>query len=245
MKKIRIKVLPIAFLMAIISVVAAVGLIYNMLEKSNNPLLTNKPDIVLPNFVGQTETQAKADENFNFEVEYVYSDEVEKDIIISQKPKAPRSVKQSSTIKLKVSKGVMTSEMPDVRMESRALAEETLNKLGVHIYFQKEVSENMPAGLVIRTDPEMGTPINSGDMVTVYISTAEKVKNGIVPNLIGTDIVEARKAVVKARLKLNVINIQTDAPAGTVMWQNHGAGAQLPIGTPIELHVSVGPAEDD
>ncbi len=245
MKKIKIRILPIAAVMAVISVIASVAMIYNILEKSNNPLLTNQPDVVLPNFVGQTEAQATADEQFRYEIEYTYSDEYEKDVVISQKPKAPRSVKQHSTVKLKVSKGTMISEMPDVKMVSRALAEETLDKLGVHIYFQKEVNTDMPAGLVIRTEPEAGALVNSGDMVTVYISTAEKIKNGEVPNLIGTDIVEARKAVVKSRLKLNVVNVQHSEPAGTVIWQNHGAGAQLPIGTPLEIHVSVGEGEEE
>ena len=240
MKKIKIKVLPVAFVLAVISIIAAVAMIYNILEKSNNPLLTNQPDISLPNYVGKTESQATADGNFKFEVEYTYSDEFEKDVVISQKPKAPRSVKQNSTVKLKVSKGVMTSEMPDIRMVSQALAEETLNELGVHIYFQKEENTEMLPGLVIRTEPEAGVTVSSGEVVVVYVSTAEKVKNGVVPNLIGTDIMEARRALVKSRLRVNIINVQNPEPPGTVVWQNHGAGAQLPIGTPIELHVSAG-----
>ena len=244
MKKIRIGILPVAFVMAVISAVAAVAMIYNILEKSNNPLLTNQPDVQIPNFVGMTEQKVTEKADFKYEFEYVYDDEVEKGVVISQKPKAPRAVKQNSTVKLKVSKGVMTSEMPDVRMVSKALAEKELNELGVHIYFQKEETSEMLPGLVISTEPEAGTPVNSGEMVVVHISTAEKVKNGIVPRLVGTDIVEARKAVVKARLKLNIVNVENPEPAGTVIWQNHGEGAQLPVGTPVEIHVSVGPDED-
>ena len=231
--------------LAVLSVVAAIFSIYNMLEKSGNPLLTNKPDVILPNFVGMTKTEAEADSSFTYEFEYVYNDEYEKDIVVSQKPKAPRSVKEGSTVKLKVSKGVMTSEMPDVKMVSRQLAQEELEKLGAHIYFHKEVNDDIPVGMVIRTEPEAGAVVNSGDMVTVYVATAEKVKNGVVPNLIGKDVVEARKELVKSRLKVQIVNVHNSEPAGTVLWQNHGAGAQLPIGTPIEIHVSNGEDNDD
>ncbi len=220
-------------------------MIYNMLEKSNNPLLTSKEDIDLPNFVGQTEKQAKTDKNFIFEVEYVYSDEYEKDVIISQKPKAPRSVKEDSTVKLKVSKGTLISEMPSVVMESRGLAEQKLNELGVHIYFQKEENTEMPTGLVIRTEPEAGALVSSGEMVTVYISTPEKIKNGLVPDIMGKDIAEARRMIVKSRLKINIVNVKSHEPPGTVIWYAHGAGAQLPIGTPIDVHVSDGSDDDD
>ncbi len=232
-------------ILAVVSVVAAVFSIYRILEKSNNPLLTNQPDVQLPNFVGMTEEQAVEEDGFNYEFEYVFDDENEEGVIISQKPKAPRSVKLNSTVKLKISKGPQISEMPDVVLESRLLAEEKLNELGVHIYFQKVEDKEVPAGLVIKTEPEAGELINSGDMVTVYIATPEKIKNGIVPNLIGKDIVEARKAIVKSRLKVQVVNIHHSDPAGTVVWQNHGAGAQLPIGTPIEIHVSNGEDSDD
>ncbi|MBE6878771.1 MAG: PASTA domain-containing protein [Ruminococcaceae bacterium] len=245
MKKIKIKILPVVFVLAVASVIAAAVMIYNMLEESNNPLLTSKPDIVLPNFVGITEEQAKSDKNFSFEVEYVYNDEYEENVIISQKPKAPRSVKQNSTVKLKVSKGTMVSEMPAVLMESRGLAEQKLNEIGVHIYFQKEENSEMPAGLVIRTEPEAGTLVTSGEMVTVYISTPEKIKNGVVPDIMGKDISEARRMIVKSRFKMNIINVESPEQPGTVVWYAHGAGAQLPIGTQIDIHVSAGPDYDD
>lgn len=231
--------------LAILSVAASAYSIYNMLEKSNNPLLTNQPDVQLTNFVGMSEEQAIKDESFRYEFEYVFDDEIEQGVVISQKPKAPRAVKLNSTVKLKVSKGPQISEMPDVLLESRPLAEQELNELGVHIYFQKVEDNKVPAGMVIKTEPEAGAVISSGDMVTVYIATPEKIKNGIVPNLINKDVVEARKELVRSRLKVQVVNIYHSAPAGTVVWQNHGAGAQLPIGTPIELHVSNGEDSDD
>ena len=74
-KKIKIKILPVMLVLAILSVAASAYSIYNMLEKSNNPLLTNQPDVQLTNFVGMSEEQAIKDESFRYEFEYVFDDE--------------------------------------------------------------------------------------------------------------------------------------------------------------------------
>ena len=137
-KKVRRKkrrlLLPVMAVLAIASVAAAVTMIYDILEKSENPLITNQPDVSLPNFVGMTMDQVEADTSFNYEVEYVYNSEFEKDTVISQKPTAPRTVKQNSLVMLKVSKGVLTSEMPDLAKQPKVQAEMKLAELGVDVY---------------------------------------------------------------------------------------------------------------
>lgn len=228
------------FVMAVLSVAASAAVIFNMMEKSGNSLLTSQPDVNVPNYVGMTEEEAKSDKGFSFETEYVYNAEVEEGVVISQKPKAPRLVKENSTVKLKVSLGVLTSEIPELEMYTKAQAEEILREMDVNVYIKKVSDKELPEGLVKGTDPQAGQLVNSGDTVTVYVTGAVKSTTATVPNLIGKDIAEARRLIVGARLKIHKVDVQTDQPAGTVVWQNHGAGAQLPIGTPLEIHVSNG-----
>ena len=240
MKKFKIRLLSVAVVLAIASMAASALIIYNMLEKSGNPLLTNQPDITLPNFVGLTEEEVKAENDFAFEVEYVYNSEYEEGVVVSQKPKAPRSVKQNSVVKLKVSKGVLSGELPDLTMYTQTQAQEKLEELEVHVYIKKVEKRDMPEGVVVNMEPQAGQTVNAGDTVILYVSTAEKVTAAIVPNVVGKDISEARRLIIGARLKINLINVQSEEPVGTVIWQNHGAGAQLPQGTPLEIHVSAG-----
>jgi len=244
-KKVRRKkrkiALPIAATLAVVSVFVAVYLIYNILEKSNNPLLTSQPDISLPSFVGMTESQVRADEDFQYEVEYVYNSEYDKDVVISQKPTAPRTVKKNSIVKLKVSKGVLTSTMPDLEKQPRNQAEAALSELGVDLYIKMEERDDFPEGLVIKTEPSAGENISSGDVVTLYIAVEEVSRTRISPNVIGMQVAEARTAISTSGLRVRVVETVNEQPAGTVIWQEHGPGAELPVGTLVEIHVSIGP----
>ena len=236
----KIKLLPIAFVLAVLSVAVSAFYIYNMLEKNGNPLITHQPDVELPNFVGLTETEVKAENDFVFEVEYMYNEEYEAGVVFAQKPKAPRAVKQHSAVKLKVSKGVMSSELPDLEMYTKEQAQKRLEEMGAHVYIKKVENAELPEGLVTGMDPQPGQIIKGGETVTLYVSTAEKITTATVPAVVGMDIADARREIIGARLKMNCINVQSEEPVGTVLWINHGAGAQLPQGTPLEVHVSAG-----
>lgn len=240
-KKKRKIVLPVMLVLAVASVAGAAVLIYNILEKSENPLLTSQPDVNLPNFVGMTESEVKADENFNYEVEYVYNSEYEKDVVIAQKPTAPRTVKKSSTVILKVSKGVMTSTMPDLVKEPKIQAENKLSELDVDIYIKMKERDDFPEGLIIKTEPAAGETVKSGDVVTIYVAMEEIQRTRIVPNVVGEDVSEARRIISNAGLRVKVVETANEQPFGTVIWQNHGAGVELETGSLVEIHVSVGP----
>ena len=233
-------ILPVMLFLAIVSVASAAGLIYLILEKSNNPLMTNQPDVSLPNFVGMTEEQAHQQGGFVFEKEYVFSSEYDKDVIIAQKPTAPRTVKGNSTVKIKVSKGAMSSTMPDLLLDPKEKARRELSDLGVDIYIKMEASEEIPNGLVIRTEPEAGETIKSGDIVTIYIAADEINKTRISPNVIGLQAEEARQAISEAGLRVKVVLTANEQPFGTVIWQSYGPEAEVPVGTEIEIHVSAG-----
>ncbi len=227
-------------ILAAASVAASLGLIYIILEKSSNPLLTKQPDVELPNFVGMTEAQVKAVDGFNYEIEYMHNSEYDEGVVFAQKPTAPRSVKANSTVKLKVSKGALTAEMPDIVKAPRAKAEMELAKYDVDIYIKMEESTTMPEGLVIRTQPAVGEPIKSGDVVTIYIAADEVDSNRIVPGVVGMNIEDAKKKLTQSGLSTRMVLTANDQPAGTVIWQSLGEGAQVRVGTVVELHVSAG-----
>ena len=240
-KKKRKLVLPIMAFLATASVVCAVMLIYNILEKSENPLLTSQPDVSLPSFVGLSVSEVMADKDFNYEVEYVYNSEYDKDVVIAQKPTAPRTVKKNSTVILKVSQGVMSSIMPDLVKEPKIQAEKELSELGVDIYIKMEERDDFPEGLVIKTEPAAGETVNSGDVVTIFVAMEEIQRTRFVPNVIGSDVTEARRVISNSGLRVKVVETVNEQPMGTVIWQNHGAGVELPTGSVVEIHVSVGP----
>ncbi|MBE6894939.1 MAG: Stk1 family PASTA domain-containing Ser/Thr kinase [Ruminococcaceae bacterium] len=234
--------LPVmAGLAAAFMVSAAVG-IYFIFKLSGNPLLTNQPDVSLPSFVGMTVNQAKTDGDFKFEVEYVYNDEYEKDIVFSQTPKAPRTVKKHSTVKLRVSKGVMTSELPNLKNYTRSEAEKVLSELGVNIAVETEETKDVVNGSVIRTEPADGSIVSSGSLVIVYIAVDPTLQNRTVPNVVGCEnLSAARKAITAAGLRVGSYTLsESHDPEGTVIGQTPSAGEEVPAGSAVVLVVSSG-----
>jgi len=224
-----------------LSAVVAVTLIFKM---SGNALLSNKPEIELPSFVGMTETQVKkSGYNLKFEYEYQYNDEFEKDVVFAQTPKAPRTVKENSTVKLKVSKGVMTSEMPDLKNFTRAEAQKVLEDLGVNIAVDTVETKDVVDGNVVKTEPEAGELIKSGSTVTIYIAIDQEKNTREVPNVVGSaDLATARRAITAAGLRVeNYTQAESYEPVGTVIAQTPEAGKELPAGSGITLVISSGP----
>lgn len=216
--------------------------VYFIFKLSGNPLLTRQPEVDLPSFIGLTESQAKSDKNFKFEVEYIYNDEYEKDIVFSQTPKSSRVVKKNSTVRLKVSKGVMTSELPNLKSYTRSEAEKVLNELGVNISVKTEETKDVVSGSVIRTEPAEGSIVSSGSLVTVYIAVDPTLQNRIVPNVVGCEnLAAARKAISAAGLRVGSYTLsESYEPEGTIIGQTPAYGTEVRAGSAVVLVVSGG-----
>lgn len=241
-KKGRQMLLPVMAGLAAAFLISAVVSVYFIFKLSGNPLLTKQPEVDLPSFVGMTISQAKSDKDFKFEVEYVYNDEYEKDVVFSQTPKAPRTVKKNSTVKLKVSKGIMTSEMPNLKNYTRAEAEKVLNDLGVNIAIETEETKDIVNGSVVRTEPEEGAIVSSGSLVTIYIAVDPTLQNRTVPNVVGLENLEAaRRAISAAGLRVGSYTLsESYEPEGAIIAQTPSAGEEVPAGSAVVLVVSSG-----
>ena len=236
--------LPIMAGLAAAFMISAVVGIYFIFKMSGNELLSRQPDVQMPSFIGMTESQVKNSEyNFIYEVEYQYNDEYEKDVVFSQTPKSPRTVKEGSTVKLKVSKGLMTSEMPDLRNFTRAEAQKVLEGMGVNISVDTIDTKDVVDGSVVKTDPEMGTIVTSGSTVTIYIAIDQEKNIREVPNVVGSvDLATARRAITAAGLRVaSFTTAESFDPVGTVIAQTPEAGTELPAGGSVILVVSSGP----
>ncbi|MFB8385977.1 Stk1 family PASTA domain-containing Ser/Thr kinase [Microbacterium sp. NPDC055910] len=115
-----------------------------------------------------------------------------------------------------------------------------------------EASRDVPAGQVIRTDPEAGQRVDRDAEVAVYISLGPA--QATVPALIGSTEVDARETLSSLYIEPGEENTEffTDAAAGTVvgvMVQPAGGGDGIPCGDGCTVHegdaatlwVSLGP----
>ena len=248
-KKVKLKkgfrlTLPVMAGVAAAFLLSALLACFMILKSGNSPLLSKQEDVELPNFVGMMESEAKSNPDFKYEVEYLYSGEYERGVIMSQNPKPPKTIKRGGTVKLKISQGPQSSQLQDLTKYSRGEAEKILSELDVHVTIKTIADKNVDRGYVIKTDPEKGTIIRSGDTVTLYVSSGDpnnKNKTYVV-GVTGNTLEDASKILAKSNLVIGTYSYREDSsPAGTVIDQSPRAGTEVVVGSTVSLVVSSGP----
>ena len=114
---------------------------------------------------------------------------------------------------------------------------------------ESEYNDFVPLGYVIRTEPEAGTPLKSGDVVKLIYSKGQKIDYVTVPSFIGMTEEMAYATLIAKSLSLDNVTYEyteTDkypeyVPAGQVMWQSKTADSEVPANsTKISFIVSLG-----
>ncbi len=103
-----------------------------------------------------------------------------------------------------------------------------------------EQSDTIPAGVVIRQEPAAGTLVLPKTPITVYVSSG--ATEVIVPNLVGTEEINAVAMIEQAGLTVGSITVtgSPTVPEGVVITSDPVAGAKLPQGSVVNLILSNG-----
>lgn len=130
---------------------------------------------------------------------------------------------------------------PALAKLSQAQAQAAAEQAGLQIVFDSDYSEDVPAGLVARTDPASGDRIVHGGTVRAFLSKGPQRFN--VPALRGLDLARATDALTRIGLQVGVVTQAYDdkAPAGTVVSSSYAEGTPLKSGTAVDLVMSQGP----
>jgi serine/threonine-protein kinase len=134
-----------------------------------------------------------------------------------------------------------TVQVPNLAGEPAIDAVLTLRDLGFQQVSQRdEVSETVPEGRVIATDPPAGASADVNDGIVVIVSSGPEVFT--IPNVVNLDLATATE-----RLEANGFTVGevTEAPSnsvaeGNVIRQDPGPGSAAP-GTAVNLEISTGP----
>lgn len=236
-------VLPIFFGMAVAFMIGAAILVYLIFTNSTNPLFSNRANVQLVDFVGQTEDEFRASEYFSLldpDIIEEYNSNYPAGVIFQQSPAAGRTVKEQQKITLKVSLGTEYVTLVDVAGEDKATAKQTLTDLGVSVVTKREVNDSVAEGTVIRTDPAAGTQVEGGSTVILYVARPTINTTVIVPSVEGMDDGKARSELRGMNLVTKVIEQASDQPQGTVLSQSPSAGTSVTINSVVVLYVSSG-----
>lgn len=199
------------------------------------------PDVLLPDLTGKTVEEAQAEVP---DVKIVISSkEPSADFtvnqIISQDPGENMTVKAGSEVKVVVSTGMETVQMPDLTNKPIAEAREALS--GYEIDEIRRTDSTIAAGNVISTNPKAGDDLNAGDTVTIYVSLGSADLPATVPNLEGLTEVTARNKLTVAGLSLGEVKeVESDKEKGTVVGQSIAYGKRVTKGTKVDIEISSG-----
>ncbi len=207
-------------------------------------LLENeKLDVDLPNFIGQTVTEIQNNEAYkNFKFTYV--EEYSKEpvgVVYDQSPLPPKKIKETGEITLYVSKGAEIVTVPDIIGSTSGEGKTVLRNLGLVVRQESISDTNYETNRIVQVNPPVGTELETGEVVVIYVNTLTSTSTTVVPKLVDLTLYEATTTLASYGLKRGEVTMQdSDKPAGTVISQSIAEGAKVESNTSIDLVVSKG-----
>lgn len=199
-------------------------------------------DVELPNFVGMAREEAENlanEKKLQLEIEEQFNQDVEAGKVISQDPGYMENyqIKEKSTVKLVISKGTDIKIVPKVTGKTFEEAQQEIEELELVIEKVEESSSKVEAGYVIRQTPEPESELNSGETVTVYVSTGEKQIS--MEHTIGEKESTAKKKLTNLGFDVSIVYEEdTSKDDGVVLKQSIDAGSTVKEGTKVTLTVN-------
>ena len=135
--------------------------------------------------------------------------------------------------------GAASFSLPNLIGQTSSDAEAALDKLGLHYALVPVASDSVPAGNVVKQDPDASAKIAGGGTVQLYVSTGLPTVSLMDVRHYSLD--DAERYLRNAKLLPQIVGKYDSSPRGTVLAQNPAGGASLPIHSRVELIVSKGP----
>ncbi|HUH52835.1 MAG TPA: Stk1 family PASTA domain-containing Ser/Thr kinase [Microbacteriaceae bacterium] len=133
-----------------------------------------------------------------------------------------------------------TREIPDLSNVSQEVALDTLqqqNLVGIPI---PQTDSEVPANMVISTDPAAGVIVETGQTVKLYVSSGPV--EAVVPRIEGLPLKDATEELKNLGLQVGLTSTVDDpvVKGGSVISVNPAPGEKLPAGSSVDLVISSG-----
>ncbi|HHU20379.1 MAG TPA: Stk1 family PASTA domain-containing Ser/Thr kinase [Bacilli bacterium] len=213
------------------------------------PALTQPDDIELEDF-----TEMHVDDvierleelNLDYEIEEIFSEDIEAEHVESTDPEAGSIVKEGSIITLFVSQGIEPVPLSDYEGQSYSQVERLLIQKGFapeNIQRVDSHSSEFTEGQIISQQPEAGSQVNPADTVIVFeVSIGER--KVVLEDLEDMTIQAATQYLEDRGLIANVTEEHSSTYSeGRVIRHSPQAGEELESGSIVNLIVSLGEEE--
>ena len=223
----------------------AVGLLTLLLLLFTNlfgggPAQVAVPEVVGEPFEGAQGTLSRA--GFDVDREDVPSPADMVDRVISTDPAAGVQADEGSTVVLRVGSGPAEVEVPNLNGLTPEEARRALDEVGLALSGnpaeQRVVEDENQVGRVVASDPPAGQQVAVGTPVVITVGVAPELVN--VPNVVGTNVDQARSNIEGADLQVQIQEVDSAEPPGQVVDQDPDGGTEAEARSTVTLTVSRG-----
>lgn len=159
--------------------------------------------------------------------------------VIRTDPAGGASARRGSTVKLIVSAGPVTVQVPDVRGLPYEEAAKQLTDRGLEVVKVEQFHQTVPKGRVIAQDQNPGVIITQDTPITLTVSKGKE--RVTVPDVIGRTEADATQLLTAAGLEVVVERIDHDTIAAGKIVDQSPKGVKVDKGSKVKIVVSNGP----
>ncbi len=203
-------------------------------------------DFKMPDFYGMDYNAAVSQygNNIQFQEDGSEYNELDAGLIIEQDIEPGSEFKKGDVLKVKISKGMETVEVPNVANMNSELARDQLKQRGLECEIKNSSSTEIQKGYVINTEPEVGTEVHKGSTIVLYVSMGVDAGQVSVDDYVGQAAEDACTLAEYAGLKPKTELKASYEEEGKVIEQSIAKGEKVDEGTEIIFYVSNGQAPD-
>jgi serine/threonine-protein kinase len=202
----------------------------------------DRPQVTVPDVTTLHLEEARAaleDEGFDVEVVREANEDVDEDIVFDQDPAGGDTAEEGSEVKIFVSAGSGTEEIPELEGVEVNEAQAVLEDLGFEVATETEANADIGAFRVIRTEPEAGEEVAVGETVTIIVSTGPPLVP--VPDVDGRSEADASEALRAEGFAVRVEREpSSEVDEGLVIRTEPAGGDEARQGSEVVLVVSTG-----
>ena len=209
----------------------------------------NQDQFNMPTLVGKYYDSLVPNDNFVIVTpDWKYDDTYSYGQILSQNPEPGDRVDKGVDVYLVLSLGKEPKEkyMEDLVGTQEQEAKNFLTGQGFVPLQKPAFSDTVPAGTVIRTEPEEGTLLEDGATVTIWVSQGPEIITIPMPNLEKQTLEKAKEILDNQNLKLTIVELEEASGTvaeGKVVSTVPAAGEDLKTGDTVTIVVSTGPVK--
>jgi len=236
---------PMIAIIVILALIGVMGVTLGALYVQG--IFNGNDEVEMPDVVGLDREEAieiLEENNLEYEIEETHDAEVPENRIISQSPSVGMTVREGSTVDLRVSIGPDIALVPNLIHERQVDVALILEEAGLIVGEITYEESDFPEGVVIDQDPGFRNEVPAGSAVNYTVSEG---RPETMPDLSGLTRIEAERIIRQTGLIPGEISedFSDEVPEGRVISQSIESGVVVEADETVDLVLSLGPEPEE